>query len=246
MNRLAAEHRASLPPRAVSWWLLLVPAILGTVIGVAVRGERHLWGDIAILEEIQRIDWPGVHGLITFSNLAFSTGGAILLGLLFAVAAWLLRRRDLVVQLAVVIVLRLAGQALKPVFDSPRPGVEYQPDPSLVSSTLGYPSGHAYTATIIASMLIVAVAVLDLSRGVRWATSILAALITLVALVSRIHIGAHWPSDTLGGVLFGVATIGLMQLIVGWLAAPDADVAWRGEPVRSAGHGVTGAGDRRR
>ena len=235
MSRLAADHRASLPPRAASWWLLLVPAILGVAIGVAVRGDRHLWGDIAVLEAIQRIDWPGVHDLVTLSNLAFSTGGAILLGLIFAGVAWMLRRRDLIVQLGVVIVLRLASQVLKPVFDSPRPGIDYQPDPSLVSSTLGYPSGHAYTATVIASMLIVAVAVLDLPRGVRWATSVLAALITLVALVSRIHIGAHWPSDTLGGVLFGVATIGLMQLIVGSLVAPERD---RASSAASGGLGV--------
>lgn len=234
MSRLAVEHRASLPRRAVSWWLLVVPAVLGTVIGVLVRGDQHLWGDVAILEAIQRLDWPGVHGLVTLSNLAFSTGGAVLLGLLFICAAWLVRRRVLIVQLAVVIVLRLAGQALKPIFDSPRPGVEYQPDPDLVSSTLGYPSGHAYTATIVASMLIVAVAVLDLPRGVRWATSIVAALITLVALVSRIHIGAHWPSDTLGGVLFGIATVALMQLIVGGLVAPDGEAGRASSVTRGA------------
>ena len=177
-----------------------------------------------MLEAIQGIDWPGVDALVTLSNLAFSTGGAVLLGLVFAVAAGVLRRRDLLVQLGVVIVLRLAGQVLKPIFDSPRPGVEFQPDPELVSSTLGYPSGHAYTATIVATMLIVFVSVLDLSRAARWVTAITAVLITVLALIARIHIGAHWPSDTLGGVLFGLATVGAMQLVVRLLAAPDAGI----------------------
>jgi undecaprenyl-diphosphatase len=157
--------------------------------------------------------------MVTLSNLTFATGGALVLALTFLGSAWRLGRPDLIAQLAVVMLLRLAGEVLKPIFQSPRPGPEFQPDPSLVPSTLGYPSGHAYTATIVASMLIVFVSVLDLPRGIRWGVSVVAVLITLMALFARVHIGAHWPSDTLGGVLFGVATMAAMQLIIGRLAA---------------------------
>jgi undecaprenyl-diphosphatase len=234
MNRLGAEHRRSLPPPAVSWWLMAVPALLGTAIGAVVRGDRNFWGDLAMLEAIQRFDWPGVEALITLSNLAFSTGGGVVLGLLLLGAARLMHRIDLVVQLGVLSLLRVAGTGLKPLFDSPRPEIAYQQDPSLTSHTLGYPSGHAYTATIIASMLIIFVSVLNLSLPARRAITIGASLVTLLALVARIHIGVHWPSDTIGGVLFGIATIGAMQLMVDWLATPDADAAWRGEALGSA------------
>jgi undecaprenyl-diphosphatase len=124
--------------------------------------------------------------------------------------------------------LRLVSQLLKSAFASPRPGVEYQPDPSAVSTTYGYPSGHAATATVVAIMFVLFVHALDVPRWARW-TAIAAALgVISLAMFARIHVGAHWPSDTIGGVLFGVATVALMQVIVGRLVAPGGILGRRG------------------
>lgn len=214
MNRLQTDTRHILMPTTVSLTLFVVLTILGTVLGFVVRGDRLMPGDIAILEAIQDVDLPGLGALVSLSNLVFSTGGALLLAAIVIGLALYLQRAWFAVQMILVVMLRLLGQVLKPIFDSPRPGIEYQPDPSIVPDSLGYPSGHAYTATILACMLAVLALGLDIPRWARWSIPVGAVVCATFALFSRVYVGAHWPSDTIGGVLFGVATFALMQLIV--------------------------------
>lgn len=225
MNQAPDTRRPALPPRSISLTLFLVLTTLGTVLGLFAHGNRSIPGDVMVLEAIQRIDIPGIAGLVRASNALFDTGGAVALGIVFMATALLLRRSPLVLQLVVVIVLRLAAQVLKPLFASPRPGIEHQPDPSLVSSTYGYPSGHAFTATVIVTMVVIFVLTFDVSFRVRWATAAGAVLVAVIAMFSRVWVGAHWPSDTVGGVLFGVASVALMQLIVGAIVTRRAFAA---------------------
>lgn len=199
---------------ALSLGLAVTLVLIGSALGLAARGDRQVPGDVATLEAIQDIDLPGLDALVTFSNLAFSTVGAIVLGILFLVATRVLRQPALALQLTIVVILRLAGEVWKPIFDSPRPGREFQPDPSLVSHTMGYPSGHAQTAAIVMSMLVVFTIALGLPRAVRNAAIGLAVTVSLFALFARIHIGAHWPSDTVGGLAYGLSAVAMMQLIV--------------------------------
>ena len=230
MSRAPDDGRAALPPRPTSLTLLLVFATLGTILGVFAHGGRRIPGDVALLEAIQRIDFPGIANVVRASNTIFDSGGALVLGAIFMAIALLVHRPQLVLQLIVVIVLRLAAQTLKPLFASPRPGIDHQPDPSLVSHTYGYPSGHAFTATVIVTMVVIFVLTFDVSRRVRWATLAGAVLVALIAMFSRVWIGAHWPSDTVGGVLFGIATVALMQLVVGVIVSrrEHAATAFRG------------------
>ncbi len=193
--------------------MALVFATLGALLGVTAAGDNELTFDIRVLEAVQRVDFPGLDTVVRVSNAVFGTAGALALAALFLIAAPALHRRMFAAQLVVVVVLRLIGQALKPIFDSPRPGAEFQPDPALVSNTPGYPSGHAYTATIITTMLVLFVHSLDVPRWARVASIVVAVVATLIALFSRVSVGAHWPTDTIGGVSFGLATVALMQLI---------------------------------
>lgn len=229
MNPRDADRTLDLPPPSASLTVFLATLMPAVALGVAARGDRQLRGDVALLEATQRVDLPGVHELVRLSNLIFSTGGALGLAAVFIALALVGRRRGLIVQLVVVIVLRLASEVWKPIFESPRPGIEYQPEPALVSDSFGYPSGHAQTAAVVASMVIVFVLSLGLSRRDRWLATAAAILVAALALFSRIHIGAHWPSDTIGGVLFGIATVALMQLVVGWLNR-RALLSARGQP----------------
>lgn len=227
MSRLAAE-RGTVPPRRTSLAVLLVFATLGTLLGVFAAGDNVLSIDVTGLDAVQRIDLPGLDFIVRISNAAFGTELALTLAIvLIAVAAWL-GLRVFVLQMVIVMVLRIAGQVLKPIFDSPRPGIEHQPDPSLVSSTFGYPSGHAYTATIMMVMFVLFVHSLDAPRWARIAIIAVAVVGTAIAMVSRVRVGAHWPTDTIGGVCYGLATVALMQLIVapildrtGSLASPN-------------------------
>lgn len=206
----------------------LVMLTIASTLGLVVRGDNQLTVDVRILEATQRVDAPGLERFVRLSNAVFDTAGALVLAVLFIGAALLLHRPGFVLQLAVVMVLRLAGQVLKPIFDSPRPPEAYQPDPSLVSSTLGYPSGHAYTASVIATMLVLFVVSPGVPRWARWTVTAAAVVAAGVAMYSRIAIGAHWPTDTIGGVLYGIATVALMHLIVGSFLARRAPVQGNG------------------
>lgn len=212
---MPAAERGTLPPRRTSIVVLLVFATLGSLLGLFTAGDNVLSIDVTVLEAIQKIDWPGVDTVARISNVVFGTAGALVFAALFVIVALMLDRRVFAVQLVVVVALRLAGQVLKPLFDSPRPGIEYQPDPSLVSDSMGYPSGHAFTATIITTVIVLFIHSLDVPRWLRVLSVVVAVLATLVALFSRVRVGAHWPTDTIGGVCYGLATVALMQLIVG-------------------------------
>jgi membrane-associated phospholipid phosphatase len=201
----------------VSAVVTVVMLTIASTLGVLVRGDTQLAIDVRILETAQRVDTPWLDWLVRLSNAVFDTAGALVLAVLFIGAALLLHRPVFVLQLTVVMVLRLAGQVFKPIFDSPRPPEVHQPDPSLVSSTLGYPSGHAYTASVIATMLVLFVVSPGVSRWMRWTVTLAAVGAAGIAMFSRIAIGAHWPTDTIGGVLYGIATVALMQLVVGFL-----------------------------
>jgi undecaprenyl-diphosphatase len=212
-----AADPGTLPPPRASLAVALVFATLGALLGVTAAGDNEHPFDVAVLETVQRVDLPGTATLVDLSNVLFDTVGALALAVLFLVAALVLHRRILAVQLVMVIVLRLVGQLMKPLFDSPRPGIEFQPDPALVSSTPGYPSGHAYTATVIAVMFVLFLRSIDLPQWARWLAIAVAFAVITLAMFARVRVGAHWPTDTIGGALFGIATVALMQLVVRYL-----------------------------
>ncbi len=223
--------RHTLATRRASLMVLAIFATLGVLMGIVAAGDNVLAVDVRVLETIQQGDLPGLDLVVRLSNAAFGTAGALVLAVgLITTAAALFKLRVFMVQMAVVIVLRLAGQVLKPIFESPRPGIEHQPDPSLVSHTFGYPSGHAYTATIMMVMFMLFAHALDAPRWVRGASIAVAVLGTAIALFSRVWVGAHWPTDTIGGVFFGLATVALMQLIVAAIPQVRSSARAQAEP----------------
>lgn len=210
----APETLADLPSPPISMMVLLVLASVASVLGYFVRGDHDVWGDEAVLEAVQAVDAPGIETAVRLSNFAFDTTGAMLVALGLIVAALLLRRPVFVLEVVVVIALRVAVIVLKPLIGSPRPGPEHHTGFGLVPETFGYPSGHAFTATVVTGMFVLFVDSLDISPVFRRIAIVLAILVTVLGMFSRIWIGAHWPSDTVGGVLYGVAAIALMRVIV--------------------------------
>lgn len=122
-----------------------------------------------------------------------------LLPLSVVAAAWLVRRRQalLAMQLVIVQVGTLTLTALlKALYARPRPALWEQRGQFAWSS---FPSGHAIAT--VAVLFTVAI-MLWRARRWRWPFAVATAML-IVSSYSRLYLGVHWPSDVIAGLLIG-------------------------------------------
>lgn len=118
--------------------------------------------------------------------------------LLLPVLLWCLDKRlGLRVALLVLSSVYL-NEALKALFQSPRP------DPEVVRWVIsadgwGFPSSHAQTTTALFGFLFLWL------RPRRWAATLW--LVPLLVSFSRLYLGVHYPQDVIGGILVGLAAL---------------------------------------
>lgn len=136
-------------------------------------------------------------------------GGTTFLVFLLAACYWLTRRREA----ALVISYAIAGVAfvvaLKAALGLPRPPEEY----FLVAyegDDYGFPSGHAFAATVVYGGLVSAFDRTRDRRAVAAATS----LVILVAL-SRVVLGVHYLGDVIAGIAVGLVFLLGMNRVTG-------------------------------
>ncbi|QLK27140.1 phosphatase PAP2 family protein [Natrinema zhouii] len=127
-------------------------------------------------------------------------GGTTFLMLLLAVLFWCVDRR----RSALVISYAVAGLALllslKAVFGLPRPSADAMLLPlEGEHEGYGFPSGHAFAATVVYGGLVSA---FDRARDGR-ALAAAGALVVLVSL-SRVALGVHYLGDVIVGVALGI------------------------------------------
>jgi len=166
-------------------------------------------------------------------NLAVQSASNGLLDTFFLAITWLGNREAYLVILTLVywcvnrswgarlLVLTMlsswANEALKSLFDLPRP------DPTRVrqlvsEASFGFPSNHAQTGGVIIWGYLAA----KVRRT--WFSVLAAAMILLIGL-SRIYLGIHFPQDVIGGWILGVV------ILLVWLRFEDRLAAWwHGQP----------------
>ena len=205
--------------------LAAVLALIALPLTWAARGPGVFPADIVIARAVQAPGWPWLDCLAwAMTEIGRSWPGETVLATLFVLllAARGRRREALFVALAAV-----AGSLnvlTKLIVASPRP------TPDLVrvveaANGYGFPSGHAFGATLFYGAL--AVVMPSLVPRQPWSGILRVACVLIVALIgwSRIRLGAHWPSDVLGGWLWGGA---VLALLAAWLPAElGADRAGR-------------------
>ena len=177
--------------------------------------------------------------LVTALKVLSTIGSALVYFPLFAaVAAWLAWRR--LPRLAAFVVVTVGGSALlnllvKLAVHRARPVL---PDPVAHAAGASFPSGHAQSAVVAASVLLLVF--LPLLGGAARTIAIAVAVAYVLAIgFARVALGVHFVSDVLAGYVLGAA----------WTAAMIAAFnTWRresGKPPVDPVHGLEPQHERR-
>jgi membrane-associated phospholipid phosphatase len=140
----------------------------------------------------------------------------------------------------------LIGLLAKEVFRRARPVVE---DPVSVAPGYSFPSGHALNSAAWATIVVLLLWPLLVSRAAKVAAVVLAVLLVVVTALDRVFLGVHYPSDVTVGVLTGVGlALASYAGYVGWnppdpTEADDPDVgSVEGADLAPSPHGATAGG----
>jgi undecaprenyl-diphosphatase len=160
------------------------------------------------------------HALVTAAKTLSTIGSAPVYVVVFAaVAGWLVRRR--LPGLALFVVVTMVGSSVlnalvKLAVDRSRPVL---PDPVAHANGMSFPSGHAQSAMVAASVLLLVF--LPALRGARGTVAVVVAVAFVAAVgFARVALGVHYVSDVLAGYVLGAA----------WVAAMTASFsAWQRE-----------------
>jgi membrane-associated phospholipid phosphatase len=147
---------------------------------------------------------------VTAMKIVSTVGSARIYVPLFAViAAWLAWRG--LRRLAVFVVVTMLGSWLlnalvKVAVDRARPTL---PDPIAHASGMSFPSGHAQSATVAVSVLLLVFLPALRDRAARRRIAVVAAGVWVIAVAfSRVALGVHYVSDVLAGAVLGAAWVG--------------------------------------
>ena len=187
----------------------LIATILG-IVGLALCMVIVRNGDVSDLEKSVFATVNGLPDALRIPMWLFQIFGSLAFVAVAAVAAFATRRRRVGLALILAIPLKLAFEwwVVKALVERERPFLAL-PDAvirEVNSSPLGFPSGHAIFAFILAGLLAP-----YLSRR---ATVIVYSLAAMNSL-ARVYLGAHLPLDVVAGAALGIAIAAGLNLMVG-------------------------------
>ncbi|MFC7531079.1 phosphatase PAP2 family protein [Actinoplanes sp. GCM10030250] len=209
--------------------LLLVPFALIAALVVGRFGPLHNF-DGAITERMHEfaLTRPGWVDVMSWWSIVFHPTTWRIAAVVLVVWLWRRRARALAYWVAATMVAgALLGVLLKLLFGRNRPDLL---DPVAQAAGYAFPSGHAMTnalgATVFLMVLLPLLRARPPARAALWTAAV---LIPLVTAFSRVSLGVHWTSDVVAGLLLGVALPALTSL------ALRRPVRERGVPERVAG-----------
>jgi membrane-associated phospholipid phosphatase len=187
---------------------VVLPLTVLLSIAVLVKTHSNMQWDVYLLRLAARHHRPR----LTSAMKAFTTLGSFLtVGLLASAAvvvllvarAW---RQALLIAVAVSSAV-LLNLWLKVIFHRRPPDVV---QPLLAPSKYSFPSGHAMSATALATALVI----IAWPTRWRWVVTPLALAYAFLVGVSRVYLGVHFPSDVLGGWALSLALVTGMHLVL--------------------------------
>ncbi len=190
--------------RDLVWGVGLLAVLAALMVAVTVG-----WAPLVAVDDLGKqaegwaADQSWLFGSLRLVELAFGTIGMTVLTLALALPLGLRgHRRAAFYVLGVMVGVSLATTALKLTVSRDRPPWQ---DPQFLLSSKAFPSGHASSATALAAVLVVVVAMLVRRAGVRRLLGTLVGVVWLAILLDRVLLGRHYPSDVAGGLLLGLA-----------------------------------------
>lgn len=198
-----------LNPRLTLAVLVVLPA--GVAVGLLVLAVEGSWApmwdlDRSIADALhsQALGHPAwVRAMADVSNIGSPTVMRVGTGLL-ALVLWLRGARRLALWIAAAMIGgAVIDPVLKTVVGRARPAFAH---PVATAPGASFPSGHAFTATLGAGVVLLTLLPLLTRRG-RALAWLLAVLVPLAVGFSRLALGVHWTSDVVGGWLLGVGLL---------------------------------------
>ena len=152
----------------------------------------------------------GHDGFVTAMKVLEVLGSAVVyVPLLALVALWLLRQglpRPALFVVVTVAASPLINRLVKALVDRSRPVL---PDPVARAEGLSFPSGHAQSSMVVASVLLLVL--LPLLHGRRRTIALVLAAAWVLAIgFSRGALGVHYVTDVLAGYVLGAAWVAAM------------------------------------
>jgi cation-transporting P-type ATPase E len=134
----------------------------------------------------------------------------VLVPLILVVLAWLVLRRlwqTALYWLAAIGVVELLVKLLKFALRRPRPGLLYGD-----IERFSFPSSHATLSVVVYGLLAFLLTGRESGAGQRKAIVLLATSLIVLIAISRLYIGAHWLSDVLAGLSFGAVWVAALAV----------------------------------
>jgi len=174
--------------------------VISAILAVFAHSTPYFPGDIPAMQFIQSLNSPFLTSFMTIVSQGFTGIPAVLLVIACVLVIWWRLGRLEAMIMAAAGVFSPIGLLLKLFIGQPRPPT------SLVNiitptSGLGFPSGHAFFATMVLGMLIYFIFKYVSLRPLK--VLLVSGLILIILLVgfSRVYLGVHWVSEVLGGYI---------------------------------------------
>jgi membrane protein DedA with SNARE-associated domain/membrane-associated phospholipid phosphatase len=201
----------------------------GEIAEDVIDKETLFYLDFRIQTVMERIVSPGVtRFMVEITNFG---GTYLVIMTIAAIIGYLMHKRDWWGLFALFLAAGLGEillVLLKLTFHRPRPAHHLA-----VAHGYSFPSGHAFSATIVYGFLIYMVWKFSRNRALNSAIS--GTLIFLIVLIgiSRIYLNVHWLTDVLGGYAMGLAWLVLSIIIAGAMKQVTSTEAKDGEAFSS-------------
>jgi undecaprenyl-diphosphatase len=189
-----------------------VLALFSLALSLYARWTSLFPGDLCLILFLQSFSNAALTRVMEGVSWIFGGWQATLLvfpaGLL---AGWRLSRLECIIVWGAGLI-SLLDQVFKFAVSRPRPSAE-QVQVIGINYYNGYPSGHAFFATLFLGILAYLLFTHSKKQSLRILSLIIFILLVLWVGTSRVYLGAHWPSDVLGGYIIG----GLFLAMLIWV-----------------------------